>query len=468
MRLSLGAGRWRLVRQLLVESLMLSTIGAAAGLLIARWGSRAMVAHAVDAHAGRRGQPRDGLARVRVHHRGRRDHRPAVRRRAGVSRHGADAGRRAARSLARRRQPAAAASRSGHALVALQVALSFVLVFGSTLFVRTLVALTTQDMGFEPSHVLVGNLDRARAPASRRRIACRCSRACARRVAAVPGVEAAATSFVTPVSGSTWNLEINVPGYAANERRGVLFNGVSPDFFKAMGTPLLAGRDIADTRSPRRAERDHRQRSVREEVFQRRESGRQDASRSSASTRPSRPRRWRSSAWSPTPSISGCARRRSRRCTAPSRRSAQIFSGARVVDPHRRRAVRFAQRDRAGDHRRAQGHRRRSQAARRRSRRQCAAGAAGRHAVRLLRRAGAAARRARPLRRDVVHRHAAAQRDRHPHGARRGAAQGDRPRAHERRADHDRRPDRRRRGVGRHRPLHQHAALQSRRQRSRR
>ena len=41
----------------------------------------------------------------------------------------------------------------GHALVALQVALSFVLVFGSTLFVRTLVALTSQDMGFESSHV---------------------------------------------------------------------------------------------------------------------------------------------------------------------------------------------------------------------------------------------------------------------------------------------------------------------------
>jgi hypothetical protein len=47
----------------------------------------------------------------------------------------------------------------GHALVAIQVALSFVLVFGSTLFVRTLVSLTSQEMGFESSRVLVGNID---------------------------------------------------------------------------------------------------------------------------------------------------------------------------------------------------------------------------------------------------------------------------------------------------------------------
>ena len=142
---------------------------------------------------------------------------------------------------------AAAASRSGHALVALQVALSFVLVFGSTLFVRTLVSLTSQDMGFESSRVLVGNRRSAR---HRRRAGgprCRCSIAQVREsLGAVPGIEAAATSFVTPVSGTTWNLEINVPGYAANERRRVLFNGVSPNYFQAMGTPLLAGRDIAD------------------------------------------------------------------------------------------------------------------------------------------------------------------------------------------------------------------------------
>ena len=58
----------------------------------------------------------------------------------------------------------------GHALVALQVALSFVLVFGSTLFVRTLVSLTTQGMGFESDRVLIANVDlrRTRRRAHRR------------------------------------------------------------------------------------------------------------------------------------------------------------------------------------------------------------------------------------------------------------------------------------------------------------
>jgi putative ABC transport system permease protein len=244
-RLSLGAGRWRLVRQLLVESIMLSTIGAIAGLLIARWGSRAIVALL---------STRTQIVEVNLE----MDWRvfafttavgvitgllfgvaPAFR---GTRLTPADALRDHSRGVV----SGGGRFQVGHALVALQVALSFVLVFGSTLFVRTLVALTSQDMGFESSRVMVGNLDlraTGTAPENRLQMFTRVREG----VGSVPGVEAAAISFVTPVSGSTWNLEINVPGYAANERRGVLFNGVSPNFFKTMGTPLLAGRDIADT-----------------------------------------------------------------------------------------------------------------------------------------------------------------------------------------------------------------------------
>jgi len=244
-RLSLGAGRWRLVRQLIVESIMLSTLGAALGLVIARWGSRAIVAmlstrtQAVEVNLDMDWRVFAFTALVGMFTGLLFGVAPALR---GTSLTPADALRDHSRGVV----GGGSRFQIGHGLVALQVALSFVLVFGSSLFVRTLVAITSQDMGFESSHVLVGNLDlRATGvtPENRLQMFTRVREA----VAAIPGVDAAATSFVTPVSGSTWNLEINVPDYPNNERRGVLFNGVSPNFFRAMGTPILAGRDLADT-----------------------------------------------------------------------------------------------------------------------------------------------------------------------------------------------------------------------------
>lgn len=243
-RLSLGAGRWQLVRQLLVESVMLSLTGAAAGLLVAGWGSRALVSmlstrtnivsldlsldwrvFAFTAGVGIATGLLFGVA-------------PAFR---GTSLSPADALRDNSRGIV----SGGGRLNVGHGLVALQVALSFVLVFGSILFVRTLVGLTSQSMGFESSHVLIGNIDlrrtgvdeKGRFPAfAQVRDA----------IASVPGVESAAASFVTPVSGSTWNWRINVPGYEGGERdRSSLFNGTTPDYFKALGTPLLAGRDIS-------------------------------------------------------------------------------------------------------------------------------------------------------------------------------------------------------------------------------
>ena len=135
----------------------------------------------------------------------------------------------------------------GHALVAVQVALSFVLVFGSMLFVRTLVSLTSQEIGFESSRVLVGTVDvRGTGIAPEGRV--QLHRQVREALTAIPGVEAAAMSFVTPVSGSTWNYEIEVPGCPG--RRRVLFNAVSAGYFRALGTPLLAGRDIDDRDRP--------------------------------------------------------------------------------------------------------------------------------------------------------------------------------------------------------------------------
>jgi predicted permease len=249
-RLSLGAGRRQLIRQLLVESIMLSLAGAAAGLLIAAWGSRALVAmlstrtnftfldltmdwrvFAFTASVGLLTGLLFGVF-------------PALR---GTAVPPADALRDHSRGIV----SGGGRLNVGHGLVALQVALSFVLVFGSTLFVRTLVGLTTQGMGFESDRVLVATVDLRRTgvdEAARLPMFEQVRDA----VAAVPGVEAAAATFVTPVGGSTWQLRIVVPGFDAPEsERATFFNAASPDYFKAMRTPLLTGRDfsIADTQN---------------------------------------------------------------------------------------------------------------------------------------------------------------------------------------------------------------------------
>lgn len=242
-RLSLGAGRLQLVRQLLVESVMLSLVGAIAGLAMASWGSQALVAMlstrtnlvALDLSMDWRvfGFTAavgliTGLLFGVV---------PALR---GTALSPADALRDHARGIV----SGGGRLSFGHGLVALQVALSFMLVFGSTLFVRTLVGLTSQRMGFESDHVLVATLDLRRTgtqPDGRLAVFQHSRDA----IAAVPGIDAAAASFVTPVSGSTWNLRVSVPGFQGQERDpSSLYNGVTHDYFRALGTPLLAGRDF--------------------------------------------------------------------------------------------------------------------------------------------------------------------------------------------------------------------------------
>jgi predicted permease len=250
-RLALGAGRRQLVRQLLVESVMLSLAGAVAGLAVARWGSRLLVAMlstststvALDlsmdwrvfgftAGIGILTGLLFGVA-------------PAFR---GTALSPGDALRDHSRGIV----SGGGRLHLGHALVALQVALSFVLVFGSTLFVRTLVGLTSQRMGFESSRVLVANVDLRRTgigvgPDVRLPMFERIWDA----VSAVPGIEAASASFTTPVADNTWSRTIIVPGYEGSEQdRNALLNAVTPGYFRALGTPLLAGRDVSRTDRP--------------------------------------------------------------------------------------------------------------------------------------------------------------------------------------------------------------------------
>jgi predicted permease len=247
-RVALGASRLRIARQLLAESLLLSATGAILGLAFAQWGSRLLVgqlstsvnnvflALSIDwrilgftaavaiatavlfgmapALRGTRVQPNDALkARGRAN--------------AGETRFGL-----------------------GSLLVVGQVALSLVLVVAAGLFVRTFASLATRDLGFERNPVLIASINPLPA---RLESAARFElfRRALDTATAVPGVESAALSAVTPVSGSAASTRIEVPdGPPLTEQdRIVSFHRVSAGWFRTYGTPLLAGRDFtsADT-----------------------------------------------------------------------------------------------------------------------------------------------------------------------------------------------------------------------------
>ena len=78
---------------------------------------------------------------------------------------------------------------------------------------RTLVSLTNQGMGFDSARVLVAQVDLRRTGIAAGARALPFYEQIRQAVAAVPGVEAAGASFTTPVSGSTWQLRVNIPGF---------------------------------------------------------------------------------------------------------------------------------------------------------------------------------------------------------------------------------------------------------------
>lgn len=241
-RLAIGASRWRVVRQLLAESLLLSAVGGLGGLLVARWLSRFLLTlMTTDSNRLFVELPTDwrifaftgSLAVLTCVIFGLT---PAIRATASEPGAAMKAGSRGSTDSRER-----FGLRRG--LVVVQVALSLVLVVGALLFVRSLRNLLILDAGFKQDGVLIVNLDLRGAgipPAGRRPA----FDAMTARLRAIPGVDAAAEAFIIPVSGSGWNNRIVLDGAARKEN--VNFNAVGPGYFRTLATPLLAGRDFTD------------------------------------------------------------------------------------------------------------------------------------------------------------------------------------------------------------------------------
>ena len=242
-RLALGAPRVRLVRELLAESLLLAAAGTLLGLFLAY-----AVSHLLVSFISKPNSPifldlgtdwrvlafTTSLAVLTTVLFGLA---PAVR---------ATRGEPAALLQSGSRGSSGGRERFSlrRALVVSQVALSIVLLVGALLFARSLRNLTTLNVGFQPTGVLVASIgfDRLHLPEERYY---EFKRQIIERVEAVPGVDSVAGSIMIPFGGETWNDNILLEG--SDEEKGITWeNYIGPNYFKTIGTPLLAGRDFDD------------------------------------------------------------------------------------------------------------------------------------------------------------------------------------------------------------------------------
>lgn len=247
-RLALGAGRWRIVRQLLTEAFVLAASAGALGLALASWGSRTLLRMAV---------PTSDRLPVNVT----TDYRivaftatvalltcvlfgliPAIR-------------ATSPRPFLATRQVGGGRGRRlvDRVLVASQVALSLILLVTAGLFLRTLDKIWALDTGYNRDNVLMFSVD-ARLAGRRGPDVPNTYRQLLEALRRVPGAGSVTASVVRPVSDSYYLIDsvgqVGDKLLSDDQRIRVAFNIVAPGFFSTLGIPLLARRDFDHRDSP--------------------------------------------------------------------------------------------------------------------------------------------------------------------------------------------------------------------------
>ncbi|MFZ0305490.1 MAG: ABC transporter permease [Terracidiphilus sp.] len=245
-RLALGSSRGRIVRQSLIETLLLSITGGALGLLIAFVATRALIAFVTRGTSVTALSPTPDAAVLLFT--------------IGVA---------LATGLLFGLAPALAAARIGAAttlasnartaqagggrssrlwpktLVIAQITLSLLLLVGAGLFLRSLRNLQNQDFGFERTHLLMASFD-AQLAGYKTTQAAALDQQLIDRLSALPGVRSVAISGTAPISEGNWTSSIKLSGYtpAPKENLYSLLNRVSGKYFETAGIAIVAGRPI--------------------------------------------------------------------------------------------------------------------------------------------------------------------------------------------------------------------------------
>jgi predicted permease len=242
-RQSLGAGRAAIVRQLLVESVMLSGAGGLAGLLIAGWTDRLLMGFlppdTVTLHLSPAPDWRVLLFAAGA---------SCV---TGILFGLAPALQASGQDLAPTlKDQAGAVVSGGHVrlrkvLVAAQVTLSLVLLVGAGLFIRSLRNLRNLGPGFDSENLISFEVDPALSGYNGER-AKNFYHLLTERLNAMPGVQSAGLASMRILGFSEWDSSITVEGYNAKQGENVYayMNAVSPGYFGTLGIPILAGRDF--------------------------------------------------------------------------------------------------------------------------------------------------------------------------------------------------------------------------------
>jgi putative ABC transport system permease protein len=243
-RASMGASRARLVRQLLVESLILAAGGMLLGCLFSYVGIQGLVRLIPDGLI-----PREAVIRLNV---------PVLIFSLAVAGLTAllfgllpalqTARRDIAEPLKNSGKGVSGGFRGGKlrsTLVVVEVALSLMLLAGAGLLMRSFVALQTVDLGMNPDNVLVARLPLPRGQYTTATQKQQFFRELLRRLQAVPGIKVATVMSSLPPYGGIGS-DIEIPGKTPGERWNAIFQLVSEGYFQTLGLKLLQGRPLAE------------------------------------------------------------------------------------------------------------------------------------------------------------------------------------------------------------------------------
>jgi predicted permease len=245
-RLAVGAGRWRVIRQMLAESLVLAVVGGALGIAL----SFAMVRGLIAALPRSFGESvlttspdaavlafSVGLVAVTTFLFGLL---PALQ-----------AGRVDVMPALKDHGPASSGSgvhtRWRQTLVAGQLALTVSLLIGAALFAKTLIGLLTHDPGFQPDRLLVFSLD-SRLSGYKVDRGLALYRGVLDRLRQLPGVTLVSMAKSGPLAGDETSTNVTVEGYQArtDQNFNTDTNAVGANYFRTLGTPLIKGREIEE------------------------------------------------------------------------------------------------------------------------------------------------------------------------------------------------------------------------------